>query len=375
MRDDAPNGQLGGPRRRWGDISLAAALTITFTVLVVIGTYQPEPPPATAAAQAAKKDEKPWLRKLAPGEKPPQFVLFSFDGAGSHSHWQRVLPLADRVNAKITGFLSGTYLLTDLQRTAYTGPGHPQGHTEIGFGGTEQEVRTRVADINEALERGHEIGTHYNGHFCKGSEPSVGRWTTEQWTVELDQFYEYVREAPGLQLTQDRIKGGRTPCLEGKFDQLFPALLARGMTYDSSRLTNGIAWPSLENGVWEFWMPIVRVPAMEKRVVLMDYNLWYALNKAKEAPNRTAEFTKVTLDTYRAAYDAALAGNRAPLVIGNHFNEWAGGAFSSATEQFMAETCVKPDTVCATYSDVIQWMELQDPVVLDTYRKLPNAQT
>ena len=32
--------------------------------------------------------------------------------------------------------------------------------------------------------------------------------------------------------------------------------------------------------------------------------------------------------------------------------------------RFMKENCGKPDTYCATYSDVIAWMELQDPAVL-----------
>ena len=31
---------------------------------------------------------------------------------------------------------------------------------------------------------------------------------------------------------------------------------------------------------------------------------------------------------------------------------------------FMKEKCGQPDTYCATYQDVIAWMELQDPAVL-----------
>ena len=30
----------------------------------------------------------------------------------------------------------------------------------------------------------------------------------------------------------------------------------------------------------------------------------------------------------------------------------------------MTETCTRPETICATYSDVIAWMEVQDPAVL-----------
>ena len=32
----------------------------------------------------------------------------------------------------------------------------------------------------------------------------------------------------------------------------------------------------------------------------------------------------------------------------------------------MREACVKPDTYCATYQDVIAWMEIQDPAVLQS---------
>jgi hypothetical protein len=117
------------------------------------------------------------------------------------------------------------------------------------------------------------------------------------------------------------------------------------------------------------------VPALSgKKVIMQDYNLWYALNGAQEEPARDAELTDATLDTYRAAYQAAYNTNRAPLTIGNHFNDWSGGAFSRATEQFMNEVCVRANTVCATYTEVLKWMKLQDPAVLDTFRKKPHAQ-
>jgi hypothetical protein len=122
-------------------------------------------------------------------------------------------------------------------------------------------------------------------------------------------------------------------------------------------------------------MPIVRVPALNRKVIMMDYNLWFSLNQAKEDKSRRDEFAEVTTNTYRAAYNAALQGNRAPLVIGNHFNDWAGGAFSSAVEQFMPEVCTKPETICTTYSQVIKWMQVQSPEVLDALRRQPNAQT
>lgn len=358
--------------RRWGPIVTGVALALTFAVLVALGTLNPS---AKDAGGADGAEAPSWMRKLEPGEKPPQFVLFSFDGAGSHDHWRRILPIADKVHAHVTGFLSGVYLLPDSRRGAYTGPGHQPGHAAISFGGSEQEVDTRIADLNDALERGHEIGTHYNGHFCTGNEPGGKQWTTADWNSELDQFFRFVQDGVthGLQLDANEIKGGRAPCQEAKFARLAPALTEHDMTYDSSLTSAGIAWPQLRDGIWEFAVPVVKVPALGRKVVLADYNLWYALNGAREDPSRDKEFTEVTLDAYRAAYQAALNTNRAPLTIATHFNDWSGGAFSAATERFMGEVCVREHTVCTTYSQVIRWMKLQDPEVLDTFRTMPNA--
>jgi hypothetical protein len=317
------------------------------------------------------------MHRLRPGEKPPQFVLFSFDGAGSHEHWQRVLPLAKSVGAHFSGFLSGIYLLTDAQRNRYVGPGHKPGKASISFGGSDENVRTLVSDLNTAVADGNEIGTHYNGHFCTGAEPSVGHWTTAAWKSELQQFFEYVNDARGqrgLKVDPTAILGGRTPCLEGNWAQAFPAIRAAGLRYDSSQPSDGVQWPRKVSGIWEFWMPYVKVPALGKKVIMMDFNLWFQYNHAQDDASRSAEFTSDTLDTYRNAYAAAYRGNRAPLVIANHFNDWAGGAFANATEQFMDEVCTKPETVCSTYSEVMRWMSLQDTAVLDHYRSLPAAQ-
>jgi hypothetical protein len=363
-------------QRRWGPISVGIALGLAFLVLIVIGTVEPNS--AAAPVNTATEDHPPaWLHKLGPNERPPQFVIFSFDGAGSHEHWQRVLAKSKAVGAHVTGFLSGVYLLPRNRKDDYTAPGHDPGESAIGFGGSDEEVRTRIADLNAAIDAGHEIGTHYNGHFCKGQEPSVGVWTADSWTSELDQFFAFLHTAggQGLRVTGNQIKGGRTPCLEGNFAALLPVMAKHGMTYDGSQISDGLAWPAKQDGMWEFFMPLVRVPGLNNRkVIMMDYNLWFAMNKAKDDASRSAEFAKITLDTYRAAYQAAANANRAPLVVGNHFNDWAGGAFSTATEQFMGEACGKPETVCATYSEVIDWLRLQDPAVLDGFRALPKAQ-
>ena len=69
------------------------------------------------------------MTKLAPGDKAPQFIIFSFDGAGSHQRWNEFMAAAEATNSRFTGFLSGIYLLGDTAKDAgaYTGPGHATG--------------------------------------------------------------------------------------------------------------------------------------------------------------------------------------------------------------------------------------------------------
>src|SRR5437773_10329973 len=140
-------------QRRWGVIATGVALALAFIVLIVLGTVRPDggdhaasPDPSNRPAGPSSptgqgtRSAAPWMHKLAPGEKPPQFLLFSFDGVGSHEHWQRVMATAKAVNAHVTGFLSGVYLLPRERANDYTGPGHKPGASAIGFGGSDDEV-------------------------------------------------------------------------------------------------------------------------------------------------------------------------------------------------------------------------------------------
>ena len=131
-----------------------------------------------------------------------------------------------RANSRFTGFLSGIYLLGDSAKNAgaYTGPGHATGKASIGYGGPESEIVTEVNDLNLAYSKGHEIGTHYNGHFCDDNLPGGNQWNTADWNNELDQFFTFMNnwktlngytDAPDLTVPTDSIKGGRTPCLTG----------------------------------------------------------------------------------------------------------------------------------------------------------------
>lgn len=316
--------------------------------------------------------------KLAPGEQPRQFIVLSFDGVGWHEKWQRWFEIADQVPLRFTGFLTGLYLLDEAHRSAYTGPGHAQGESSLGAWNSPADVMQEVKDLNTAYAHGIEIGTHYNGHFCDIDPPGANQWTTADWTNELDQFFTFVRDhqqitgISGLDVPAESILGSRTPCLEGQPDQLMPALRAHHFSYDSSITRNGIAWPVQSDGIWQMGMPTFQLAGTDRQITTMDYNFWYTLSGAEvTSPEKAEQDTQTVLQTYRNMYHAAYHGNRAPIILGNHFEEWNHGAYSNALEQFALETCGKPNTYCVPFRDVVSWLELQDPATLATLQALP----
>jgi len=338
-------------------------------------TTLPSPQNSTASSPAGRPASNIPMTKLKPGQKPPQFIIFSIDGSGNHRRWQDFMAAAAPTNSRFVAFLTGLYLLGDPGKMSYTGPGHSRGKASIGFGGPQSDIVTEVKDLNQAYSRGHEIGTHYNGHFCAGDDPSGAAWSTADWNSELDQFFHFLtnwqqlngyQSVPALRVPVTSIKGGRTPCLEGKWDQLVPAWKAHGMTYDSSMPApyTGIAWPTQRDGIWDFPMPTVYSPGFKDTVMAMDFNFWVKFNGAKDQPGTAAQVRAKVAQTYQYMYDRAFAGNRAPVLISNHFNTWNGDSFNPPALDFTRSTCGRPDTFCTTYSDVIAWMRLQDPPVL-----------
>ncbi len=337
-----------------------------------------------AAASGDRPASNVPMQKLAPGDKAPQFIIFSFDGAGSHQRWNEFMAAAEPTNSRFTGFLSGIYLLGDPAKDAgaYTGPGHAPGKASIGYGGPEEEIVTEVNDLNLAYSKGHEIGTHYNGHFCDDNPPGGNQWSTADWNDELDQFFTFMKDwkklngytdAPDLKVPTDSIKGGRTPCLTGTLDSLIPAWKKHNMTYDSSMPApkNGIYWPEKVDGIWEFYMPQVYSPGFDSMTTAMDFNFWVKFNEGKDEPETAPELRDIVKKTYDYMYDQAYNGNRAPVLIANHFNKWNGDSFNPPAMDFMKEKCGQPDTYCATYQDVVAWMEMQDPEVLAQLQSQP----
>lgn len=328
-------------------------------------------------------------RRLAPGQRPPQLVVVSFDGAGWDRMWQHWFEVSSRVPFRFTAFLSGVYLLSDATRDHYHPPGYPAGTSEIGWL-PPADVPVEIRDLDRALAAGDEIGTHFNGHFCVGSGVPTGgnTWTTADWDAELDQFFSLVAHAdrdngltrPHLDLTASDIHGERTPCLEGTPGALFPALRSHGLEYDASFSRTGLAWPTRAGGIWQLGMPVFPVHGTlpdgrtGAPVTAMDYNYYFSQRGASSTgltPAQSARDGAQVLATYRDLYHAAYTGNRAPVVLGNHFNDWNHSAYVDALTTFVEQTCTRPHTECVTFSDLVAWLDAQRPSVLRHLQSLP----
>ena len=111
-------------------------------------------PAAPADPNAAPQDGVPLAngfvpKKLQPGEKPPQFIIVSFDGVGWHEKWQHWFDVGKQVPFRFTGFLSGTYMLSDETKMLYQGPGHSPGNSSINWN-SAADLPTEIADLNQA---------------------------------------------------------------------------------------------------------------------------------------------------------------------------------------------------------------------------------
>lgn len=314
--------------------------------------------------------------KLKPGQKAPQFIVVSFDGVGWHEKWQYFNDIAAKVPFHFTGFLTGIYLLSDQTKDKYQGPGHRVGKSSVGWT-APADVPVEVADLNHAYRSGNEIASHFNGHFCAGDGPSGNDWSTGQWNNELDQFMKLMSDVgsnnalpgPGLAFGSSEVIGERTPCLEGTPAQLYPALVAHHMTYDSSFTRRGISWPtqSKQYKIWQMGMAEFPMHGTSHSQITMDYNFYYSQRGGTSASVTLAQSSTDSAQvqaTYQDMYDATTAGNRAPLMLGNHFNAWNNNAYSTALGGFLLANCGKANTYCIPFRDVVAWMKLQDPTVL-----------
>lgn len=148
---------------------LLALAVLCGAAFVVVGKVEPSRMPRPVLL---RMPPRPVPHRASP-RRAPQFVVVSFDGSGGIRLWPYWRSVARRAHAHFTFFVSGVYLLPEGQRRRYHAPRHAAGVSDIWFARPDlglsapQVVRQTLREIAGAYREGHEIGTHFNGHFCE----------------------------------------------------------------------------------------------------------------------------------------------------------------------------------------------------------------
>ncbi|MEV0979782.1 hypothetical protein [Streptomyces sp. NPDC049915] len=333
-----------------------------------------------STAYTGAQPHLPRPERLKPGQKPPQFVVFSWDGAGEDSQklFSHFREVAKANHATMTFFLSGVYMLPEDKRDLYRPPQHSPGRSDIGFN-DNQGIADTVKQLRLAWLEGNEIGTHFNGHFC-GKDGGVGEWSVDEWKDEITQAKQFVKswktntgmaKAAPLPFDYDKeLIGARTPCLEGQ-KNFMKAARELGFRYDTSGVNNQV-WPGKKEGLWDLSMQLVPFPGHSYEQLTMDYNFMVNQSgtKTQGDPSMYDQWGDQMRDGLLKGFQRAYDGNRAPLVIGNHFESWNGGTYMRAVGDVVKEVCNKPDVRCVSFRQLADWLDAQDPQTLAKLRSL-----
>ncbi|WP_031478254.1 hypothetical protein [Streptomyces bicolor] len=322
---------------------------------------------------------------LKPGQKPPQFVVFSWDGAlqGDDQLFSHYREVAEKYDAHMTFFLTGIYLLPKDKKTLYDPPQHDKGAAAISYP-TDEHIRTTLEQLGKAWEDGNEIGTHFNGHFC--GEKGGGDWSVAEWKSEIDQFNSFVAkwktntgytDLPPLPFDVTKeVVGGRAPCLEGQ-KNLLKAAADHGYRYDASSAGDFQIWPVKKNGIWDFPLQMLPYEGGKYQGLSMDFNFLYNQSDGETEgdPALYPQWEEETFNTYMAGFNRVYYGSRAPLFIGNHFENWNGGIYMRAVDRAIESVCTKKDVKCVSFKELADWMDVQKPATLERLRTLDPAQS
>lgn len=318
--------------------------------------------------------------------RPPQYVVMAFDGGQDDARWDDTIGFArqakqEGIDVKFTVFLSGIFLVPEAKRTVYNSPAfppcktscsgdcprlcHKPGQASVDFGGSVDEVRSRILHINTFLADGHELGSHANGHF-DGSG-----WSESEWTSEFDFFrralFDNARlngindpSFPRVNLASAQLYGFRAPFLATS-PGMNPALAKAGYEYDASNDNDPSYWPRKNSfGVWNLPLANLRVPNTGRKVLSMDYNFFVMDGGDKqEASLDTATAQRLEdqmYDTYVSYFRSNYLGNRAPVQIGHHFTPYMKGVYWRALKRVARAVCGQPEVRCSTFHELVGFL-------------------
>ena len=139
-----------------------------------------------------------------------------------------------------------------------------------------------------------------------------------------------------------------------------------GFRYDTSGVNDQV-WPKKKQGLWDLSMQLVPFPGHSYEQLTMDYN--FMVNQSGTAtqgnPRKYEFWGDQMRDGLLKGFHRAYDGNRAPLIIGNHFESWNGGTYMRAVEETVEQVCNKPDVRCVSFRQLADWLDAQDPKILE----------
>lgn len=299
----------------------------------------------------------------------PQFVLLSFDGSKSVDMWRKIRVFKTEMTTfdkpiNFTHFINAAYFLTEETKDLYTGPNKIRGTSEIGFSDDLESLKKRIVEVNKAKESGDEIASHAVGHF------SGSYWSKEDWLEEFNSFENILFDLPNiypnenlpiLNLARTDIVGFRAPFLD-KSSGLYEALHEKHFLYDTSEVgRSNEDWPRKDKeGLWH--IPMGNLNFEGRTILAMDYNLWmhHMRTGENDLKRGTPEWDRVykkLLKSFLDYFDENYNTNRAPVLIGYHFEEWNGGVYWEALKEFAREVCGKPEVECKSFKELVEYME------------------
>jgi len=237
-------------------------------------------------------------------------VILCFDGNEPLKKWRRVLDFGKELEditqkpAHFTIFGNSCFLVSK-----------GSGRSEIGWGGSKEDIDERVKLTQEAINSGHEFASHTVRHLHGGN------WSYQQWYDELAEFDETIAKT-FVDKSGEKYKsvGFRAPFLEFN-NNMFKALGDLNYVYDTSPPGNST---SVRSGVIVMDCPIWQRPN-GKSVLGMDYNWMFSAVSNQE------------LTTMLEKEGA----KRDPFIISMHFTDYKPGVYGepyiTAVENFMRE--------------------------------------
>jgi peptidoglycan/xylan/chitin deacetylase (PgdA/CDA1 family) len=296
----------------------------------------------------------------------PQFVVLSFDGSKSIDMLNETLTFekkmaAEKKQVRFTYFINGAYFLTSRNADLYEPPNQQRGVSNIGFSNNGADIVERVATFNTAVSLGNEVASHSAGHFNGVS------WSYDDWKKEFAQFDSLIRNVkqnnalfPVADPTFTSMVGFRAPLL-GFNQNLFAVESDDHFLYDASGVGLASEWPYKdERGLWHIPLGTIFLGPERSPAVAMDYSLWIhqsqGINNVKRGTKQwDAEYNEIE-EAYMRYFNSNYGGDRAPVVIGDHFTKWNDGLYWEAMKVFASNVCGLPNVRCTTFKELVAYL-------------------